>query len=92
VVPFLALLARAPKRHPQVLGNVGWCVLAGHALDLYLMVPALEGEALLPTLAHLVPLLAALLLVLAGALAFLQRHPALCWGDPFLAESLHHRG
>jgi hypothetical protein len=44
-VPFFALLSQAAKRRPQVLLPVSLAVLAGHWLDLYLMIlPTLEKE------------------------------------------------
>lgn len=93
VVPFLALLPRASKRHPAVLRNVALVVLGGHVLDLVLMVvPAVAGHASLPSLWQILPMLAAVLLLLSQALRLLQREPALCWADPFLPQSLHHRG
>lgn len=93
VVPALALLPRATKRHPQALRNVALCVLAGHALDVYLMVaPGLEGQVFLPALPILLLPVAAVFLLLVGALRLLQRHPTVCLGDPFLTASLRHRG
>ncbi|MGC8915420.1 MAG: hypothetical protein ACP5NF_00360 [Thermoanaerobaculum sp.] len=90
VIPFVALLPRAPKRNPAALRNVALCLLFGHALDLYLMVGPSLGWAPLPTLVELCLAVGAVLLMVAGAWAFLEKRPVVPVGDPFLSESLHH--
>lgn len=92
VIPFVALLPRSTKQNPQALRNVALCLLAGHALDLYLMVGPSQGWRPLPTLLELGLVVGALLLVLAGTFGFLEKHPVVPVGDPFLEESRHHHG
>ncbi|MBI2893599.1 MAG: hypothetical protein HYY06_08595 [Deltaproteobacteria bacterium] len=90
-LPFLLLLPRAAKRNEKMLLRVSFLVLAGHWLDLYLMImKPILGEA--PALGPLevLPLAGAIAL---GALVFfraLGRANLVPAGDPTLGESLHH--
>jgi hypothetical protein len=89
-LPFLLLLPRANKKDPRTLAAGAVLVLAGRALDLYLMViPPFAPASPLPTLWDL----AALALVISGfvlvALQTFFEKEALPIGDPQLPESLH---
>jgi len=91
-VPFVVLLARAPKRRPRVLLWVSATVLAGRWLDLYVIAaPAvLAGPRLgIPELLGAAGCAALFFLAATRSLA---RAPLLAQNDPFLAESLRHHG
>jgi hypothetical protein len=45
-VPFLALLCRAPKRHPAILAAVSLAILAGRWVDLFVMIAPSQGSTL----------------------------------------------
>jgi hypothetical protein len=89
LIPFAALLSRAPKRRPPILAAVAAWVLAMHWVDLYwLVMPAASPAS--PAL-HVVDLtvLLGLVSLLVAAAAFLARGRALVpEGDPRLEESL----
>ena len=89
LIPFAALLSRAPKRRPRFLAAAAAWMLAMHWVDLYwLVMPAASPGS--PAL-HVVDLtvLAGLVSLLVAAAAFLARGRALVpEGDPRLEESL----
>jgi len=91
--PFALLLSVRGKKSPAVLAGACWVILAGHALDLYLLVmPPLMGGKSLPEISQIV------LFVAAGG-AFLTmfkrawaKAPPMPLRDPYLEESLHFDG
>jgi len=89
LIPFVALLSRAPKRRPPFLAAVAAWVLVMHWVDLYwLVMPAASPAS--PAL-HVVDLtvLVGLVSLLVAAAAFVARGRALVpEGDPRLEESL----
>jgi len=88
-VPFVALLSRASKRNPRVLGGVCLVLLLGHWLDLYLAImPETVSTPTFGIWEAVIPLgyLGLFLFLIARALA---AAPILPLGDPFLEESLH---
>jgi hypothetical protein len=90
LLPFLVLLPRATKREPRVLAGVAAVVLAGHWLDLYVIVaPAVLPALRLGPLELLITAGYAGLFFLAGT-RILSRAPLLARNDPFLPESLRH--
>jgi hypothetical protein len=89
-VPFLILLPRAAKRSPRVLAAVCVVLLAGHWLDLYLLImPETWSEPLAGPLEAIVPLgYAGLFLYLISRA--LAQAPLVPRHDPYLHESLNH--
>jgi hypothetical protein len=89
LIPFVALLSRAPKRRPPFLAAVAAWVLVMHWVDLYwLVMPAASPAS--PAL-HVVDqsVLVGLVSLLVAAAAFVARGRALVpEGDPRLEESL----
>jgi hypothetical protein len=89
-VPFVVLLARGAKRAPAVLVTGALLVLAGHAVDLAVIIlPATVGTAI-PGVADVGLLLGALaagVLVVDGVLT---GTPLVPWGDPYLEEGVGH--
>jgi hypothetical protein len=91
VVPFFALLPRMNKQRTGILVRVSIVLLAGHWLDLYLMIiPAFSGGK-----PHIgiweVGLAAGLVGVFSLAFfAALRRAPLVPVRDPYLAESMHY--
>jgi hypothetical protein len=99
IVPFLVLLRRSPKRRPELLVKVAAVVLAGHWLDLHLMiVPAASPHppGALPAAGDVFAWWdAAGAAALVGAAGWavargLARAPLVPVNDPQLAASLHH--
>jgi len=89
-IPFLTLLARAPKRSPRILGAVCVLILGGHYLDLYLLIaPDTVSRPAIGLLEVLVPVGYASLFALIAQRA-LARAPLVPRHDPYLDESLHH--
>ena len=89
LIPFAALLSRAPKRRPRFLAAAAAWMLAMHWVDLYwLVMPAASpGSPALHVVDLTVP--AGLVSLLVAAAAFLARGRALVpEGDPRLEESL----
>ncbi len=89
VIPFVLLLARRAKRTPRVLLWASVIILAGHWLDLYLMIAPVFSPQVSLTL--LEPLLfagfaAGFCWVMIGKLAKLIDRPC---NDPYLLESRH---
>lgn len=93
VVPFLALVSARAKKNTAWLATMCALVVAGHWLDLHLLVmPALfpQGPALAP-----IDVLVAAGFAAAFVLAVdrqLGAGPAVPQDDPFLAESIAHHG
>ena len=89
VLPFVALLSRAPKRNRKVLGAVAAWMLVVHWVDLYwIALPELRPQDPLP---HLVDLTTAVGLVgvwLASAAFIMRKRSLVAERDPRLAESL----
>ncbi len=89
-VPFLVLLPQAAKQSPRVLGAASVVVLAGRALDLYLMIlPPFAPRPVFGVWEAGVLLGAAGLFILVFLRA-LRQAPLVPVGDPFLLESLHY--
>jgi hypothetical protein len=91
VIPFLALMPRAAKRSPTVLARVAALVLAGRALDIYVMIaPPVMGEV--PRLGAWEAGVALGCLGLAPLLVLraLASAPPVPERDPSLPESLGH--
>ena len=89
LLPFVALLSRAPKRRPRLLAAVAAWVLVMHWVDLYwLVMPAASPGSPLPRLVDLTVTVGLTALLVAAA-AFVARGRALVpERDPRLAESL----
>lgn len=89
LLPFLALLSRAPKRRPPVLAAAAAWLLVMHLVDIYwLVMPAGSPGSPLPHLVD-VTVVVALGSFLVAAAAFVVRGRALVpERDPRLAESL----
>ncbi|MBM3985842.1 MAG: hypothetical protein FJ296_09180 [Planctomycetes bacterium] len=91
-VPFLALLARRACRSRVTLARVAVCVLAGHALDLYVQVgPPLMGDTPRFGAWEILPLAGAVALFFwlsSGALARTAAEPV---DHPHLHDSLTYR-
>jgi hypothetical protein len=89
LVPFVALISRAPKRRPGVLAAVAVWMLAMHWVDLYwLVMPAGNPESPVPHLVDLTLLVALGSLFLAGAAFALRGRSLVPERDPRLEESL----
>jgi hypothetical protein len=89
--PMLLLMSRDAKRHAGILTLVGLIILAGHWLDVYIMVSA--GS--LGSNAHIGFLEIGMAVLLAGifimvVLRNLTKAPLTPVNHPFLDESVHH--
>jgi hypothetical protein len=89
--PMLILMSRDAKRHAGILTFIGLIILAGHWVDVYIMV---SGGSLGPT-AHIGALeigmaLTALSLFIMIILRNLTKAPLTPVNHPFLDESVHH--
>ena len=89
--PMLILMSRDAKRHAGILTTIGVIILAGHWVDVYIMV---SGGSLGPT-AHIGALeigmaLVALSLFIMIILRNLTKAPLTPVNHPFLDESVHH--
>ena len=89
--PMLILMSRDAKRHAGILTTIGLIILAGHWVDVYIMV---SGGSLGPT-AHIGALeigmaLVALSLFIMIILHNLTKAPLTPVNHPFLDESVHH--
>jgi hypothetical protein len=89
--PMLLLMSRDAKRHAGILTTVGLIILAGHWLDVYIMVSA--GS--LGANAKLGFLEVGMALLLAGFFIYvilnnLTKAPLTPVNHPFLDESIHH--
>jgi hypothetical protein len=90
VVPFLVLLPRAAKRSARVLAAVCVVLLAGHWLDLYLVImPETWSGPMAGPLEAMIPLGYAGLFFSIVARALTQA-PLVPRHDPYLEESLRH--
>jgi hypothetical protein len=90
VVPFLVLLPRAAKRSARVLAAVCVLLLAGHWLDLYLLImPETWSGPMAGPLEAIIPLAYASVFVFLVARA-LGQAPLVPRHDPYLAESVNH--
>jgi len=90
VVPFLVLLPRAAKRSARVLAAVCVLLLAGHWLDLYLLImPETWSGPMAGPLEAIIPLAYASVFVFLVARALAQA-PLVPRHDPYLAESVNH--
>ena len=90
VVPFLVLLPRAAKRSARVLAAVCVVLLAGHWLDLYLLImPETWSGPMAGPLEAIIPLGYAGLFVYLTSRALAQA-PLVPLHDPYLDESLSH--
>lgn len=89
--PMLILMSRDAKRHAGILTFVGLVILAGHWLDVYIMVSAGSmGES-----AHIGAMEIGMALLVAGLfirvlLTNLTKAPLTPVNHPFLDESIHH--
>lgn len=89
--PMLLLMSRDAKRHAGILTTVGLIILAGHWLDVYIMVSA--GS--LGANAKLGFLEVGMALLVAGSFIYiilnnLTKAPLTPVNHPFLDESIHH--
>jgi hypothetical protein len=91
VFPMLLLMSRDAKRHAGILTFVGLIILAGHWVDVYIMIAA--GS--LGANAHIGALEVGMALLIGGAfvriiLVNLTKAPLTPINHPFLDESIHH--
>lgn len=89
--PMLILMSRDAKRHSGILTLVGLIILAGHWLDVYIMVTA--GS--MGSHAHIGVLEIGMAMMIAGLfirvlLTNLTKAPLTPVNHPFLDESIHH--
>ena len=90
-LPFLILMMRNAKRHPKVLLVAGTIILAGHWLDLFLMImPGTVGEA-----AEIGVLEIGMTMAFAGLFIFwvlnnLSKKNLYAKNHPYLLESANH--
>jgi hypothetical protein len=89
--PMLLLMSRDAKRHAGILTLVGLIILAGHWLDVYIMISA--GS--LGANAHIGALEIGMAILVAGIFIFvilnnLTKAPLTPVHHPFLDESVHH--
>lgn len=91
VIPFHVLMARKPKRNFTFVSRVALIILAGRALDLYLMIyPPLLDSGPSIGMAEIGALLATAGLIGVVVIRVLGEAPLVPVGDPYLDESLHH--
>ena len=89
LLPFVALLSRAPKRRPRAVAAVAAWVLVMHWFDLYwVVIPEVTPLRAVPHLLDLTTLLGLGGIVVALAVHRMKRHPVVPERDPRLAESL----
>jgi len=89
VVPFVALLSRAPKRRPRLVAATAVWVLLMHWVDLYwVVIPEVAPERAAPHLLDLATLLGLGGLVIAAVVLRVRRNSLLAERDPRLQESL----
>ena len=89
--PMLLLMSRDAKRHSGILTMVGLIILAGHWLDVYIMISA--GS--LGANAHIGALEIGMVMMVCGFFLFvilrnLTKAPLTPVNHPFLDESVHH--
>ncbi len=91
IVPFFALMPRRNKQRPGVLVKVAMAMLAGHWLDLYLMLaPPYAGKEPQIGVWEVILLAGAVGVFTLSFFAALQRAPVVPINDPDLQESLHY--
>ena len=91
MIPFLVLLPRATKRSDKVMLQVALVILAGHWLDLYIMVmPVTFGPEPLFSIWEVGPIVGVLGLFFWLVLRKLQKQNLVPLNDPYLVESLPH--
>ncbi|HPC83765.1 MAG TPA: hypothetical protein P5234_10380 [Thermoanaerobaculaceae bacterium] len=89
LLPFVALLGRAPKRAPRALGVAAVWMLLMHWVDLYwLVVPEVSPDNAVPQLVDVTVLVAVAALGTALGVLALRKHSLVAERDPRLAESL----
>jgi len=90
VAPCVVLLPRAAKRSARVLAAVCVVVLAGHWLDLYLLImPETRSGPQAGAIESAVPLACAGIFIMVMARA-LEQAPLVPVNDPYIDESLNH--
>jgi len=90
-VPFFALMPRAVRRSEVLMVRIAWVMLAGQALNLYMLVePALMKEGPVLGLWELGPLIGALGLFFYLTLRGLSKFPLVPADDPGRAERIPH--
>ncbi|MBM3328998.1 MAG: hypothetical protein FJY67_05935 [Calditrichaeota bacterium] len=89
-LPFLALMSATTKRSGPILTKVATAVLAGRALDIYLMAAPSAGLEPRIGLAEVGALLLTVGLAVVAIKRELSRFPLFPTGDPGLTASLHH--
>ena len=89
VLPFVALLSRAPKRRPRAVAAVAAWVLAMHWFDLYwVVIPEVAPESAMPHVLDITTLLGLGGLVVAFAVYRMRGRSLVPERDPRLAESM----
>jgi hypothetical protein len=89
LVPFLALMSRAPKRRPAVLSACAVWVLLVHWVDLYwLVVPQISPQNAAPAMVDAACFVGIGGLFVAVTILRLRRHALIPLRDPRLLESL----
>jgi hypothetical protein len=89
LLPFAALLSRAPKRRPRMVAAVAAWVLAMHWFDLFwVVIPEVAPQRAVPSLLDLTTLLGLGGVVVAVAVHQMRRHSVVPERDPRLTESL----
>jgi hypothetical protein len=91
VFPFLMLMTRDAKRRWSTVKLVGWVIIVGHWLDIYIMVmPATVKEHGSIGLLEIGTFLAFGGLFIHVILSSLAKAPLVAKNHPFLNESKHH--
>ena len=89
LLPFAALLSRAPKRRPRLVAAVAAWVLVMHWFDLYwVVIPEVTPLRAMPHVLDLTTLLGLGGVVVAVAVHQMRRHSVVPERDPRLQESL----
>lgn len=89
--PFAALLPRGTKRSARALGRVATVVLAGRALDVYLLVaPPLVGSRPLVGIGTIGALTGVAAVVVLAFYRGIREAAPVPLNDPYLEESLHY--
>lgn len=90
-IPFFALMPKAMRRSEVALSRVAWVLIAGQALNLYMLIePALMGSTPVLGMWELGPLVGAPCLFLWLTLRALGRAALVPVGDPGLEKSVRH--
>ncbi|HXG94651.1 MAG TPA: nitrate/nitrite transporter [Blastocatellia bacterium] len=88
VIPFLMLISRKAKRNESWLMTACIIVLAGHWLDLYLMILPTSGASWMIGVVDVALVLGFASLFIQTVLAALRQVPLVPTHDPYLVESL----